>query len=625
MLANIFTVFHLNPSLMLVLTTALVVALGVVSQVLGRRFSMPAILFLLGFGIALGPEGLGVIHPEVYGQGLRAIVSIAVAIIVFEGGMMIDVRQLKHSSRSVAGLITVGAATTFLLAGTIVHYALGVPWKVALLYGAIVSVTGPTVVAPILKRLPLSHRLKTVLEAESVLVDAVGVLLTASVFSYITGSGVSMVGGFAALVGNLGIGIAVGVATAGLLKLALTRAGVLAADLVQLMVLGGALLGYSVAEAIAHESGIAAVAVAGLMVGSMKLPHEESVKQFKGVLTLLSLSVVFILLAASMSLEKLTALGWAGVAVVVLLMAVVRPLAVVLSTWGTALSWREKAFIAWMGPRGIVAASMASLMSIELAAWNIQGGEVVGPLVFLTVLMTVLIEGSGAGFVARRLNLMPKKVLIVGGDEIARRLARQLADEGEAVTLLDSEAENVRLALTNGINAFQGDAADPATLKRAGIGWCKTLVAATPSEKSNLMICQVARGLDAQVRLISRIQDPDKAEVFRESGIETLSLTEAAVLSLSMLVARPNTMPLLGYAGSQADKIVEVEIGNPSYDQRLVQQLDLPEDCLIVLVKRAGEVEIPDGDTILKMGDTVTLLGQREAVDRLRILLESQV
>lgn len=613
-----------HPALALVVTTALVLVVGVVAQILAARLRIPAILPLLALGIVLGPEGLGLIQPELYGVGLRAIVSVAVAIIVFEGAMMIDARQLKHSSRSVLGLITTGALTTFVLAGTAAHLVVGFPWKVALLFGAIVSVTGPTVINPILKRLPLSHRLKTTLEAESVLVDAIGVLLTAAVFSYITASNLGVVGGMLQLLTNLSTGAAVGAAAILLLAFFLRWATSLPSELVRMTVLGTALLAYASAEVLAPESGIAAVAVAGLLVGSMQLPYEQTIKQFKGDLVLIALCLVFILLAAGMRVDQVVALGWEGLVLVLLLMAVIRPAAVGLATWGTALSWREKAFIAWMGPRGIVAASMASLMTIELKAWDIQGSEGLGPLVFLTVLVTVLVEGSGAGWVASRLKVMPKRIVVVGGDEVARKLAHQLVEEGEAVTLLDRDPASVQAALQAGLMAVQGDATDPGVLAEAGLGWCKALVAATQSDKSNLLIGQAVKSRYPDLRLIARISDSKNKEAFQDAGFETLVATDAMAMTLSALVSRPTVLPLL-QASAYGDALVEIEIGNPRVVDVPLGKLALPHECLVALIKRQGQVSVPDGKSCLQLGDRATLIGLKEAVSQARTLLESDV
>lgn len=481
--------FH-SPTLMLVFTTAVVLTVGAAGQLLSRRLAVPAILFLLGAGIVLGPDGLALVRPEVYGEGLRALIAVAVAVIVFEGALLIDVPHLRHCSRSVLGLVTVGAGTTFVLAGAIAHWLVGMPWKIAFLFGAIVSVTGPTVVTPILKRLSLTRRLKTTLEAEAVLVDALGVLLTSAVFAFVTGSHHTLTGGLMHLLRNLAMGAAIGALGAGVLRGVLGRRMAPPADLVRPIVLAGVLMTYSLAEAAAHESGIAAVAVAGLILGSLELPHKEAIKEFKSDLTYIALSLVFILLAASMRLHQLVALGWAGVGTVALLMGVVRPVAVALATWGTTLSFGERAFIAWLGPRGIVAASMASLMAVELKAWNVQGAEAIAPLVFLTIILTVLVEGSGAGWVARRLEVMPKKILLAGADERARRLAHRLVEDGETVTLVDMDPENVRLARSEGLHALDGDATHGPTLAEAGAGWCQVVVAATPSDRANARITE---------------------------------------------------------------------------------------------------------------------------------------
>ncbi|HEY9857287.1 MAG TPA: cation:proton antiporter [Stenomitos sp.] len=610
------------PALVLVLTTAIVLMAGIAAQVTAHHLRVPSILLLLGLGAVLGPSVMGVVQPAIFGVGMRALVSISVAIIVFEGALLIDARQLRHCSRSVLGLITLGAPVTFGLAALAAHAIGGLPWKIAFLFGAIVSVTGPTVISPILKRLPLNHRLKTTLEAESVFVDALGVLLTSAVFSYITGSAEGVHGGLLQLGTNLAMGVGIGGLMTLLLKVALKQTGFLSPDLVRVAVLGVVLLGYSIAEALAHESGIAAVAVAGLLVGSLRLPEEETIKRFKGDLTLVALSLVFILLAASMPIEHLLGLGWRGVLTVLALMFVVRPLAVAASTLGTALTWPERLFIAWLGPRGIVATSMASLMAIELAAWGIEGGETLAALVFLTVILTVLIEGSGAGWIAARLKVMPKKVIVVGGDAIARKLGWQLTQEGESVLLLDTDSANVTAALAQGISALRGDATDPEVQRRLGLDWCHCVVAATPSDKANLLISQVLRGSVPDLRLIARVNERRNHEAFLGASVEPLMVEDAAAMTLSALVTRPTVLPLMG-STAYGDRLVEFQVGNPKVVGQTLRQLQLPSECLVALVKRKGTVSIPDGRTHLALGDVITLIGLKEAVDQARTYLES--
>jgi NhaP-type Na+/H+ or K+/H+ antiporter/K+/H+ antiporter YhaU regulatory subunit KhtT len=615
------------PALAIVLTLSVILLWGAISQFLAGRLGLPSIIFLLGGGLALGQAGLGLIDPGSFGVGIRAIIAISVAIIVFEGALSIDIRQLRTTSRSVLMLITVGACLTWLLAGAAASILLGVPWKIALLYGAIVSVTGPTVIAPIVKRLPLPHHVRTILEAESVLVDAVGVLLTAAMFSYITGSAQGIAGGLEQLLSHLLVGAAVGFVGAFTLRGALLLAPQAPGELVRLSTLATALATYSFAQAIAHESGIAAVAVAGLVAGTSNLPHKATVKQFKGDLVTISLSLVFMLLAAGVNPANLADLGVNGILVVLLLMAVIRPLAVFVSTWGTQLRKRERVFIAWMGPRGIVAASLASLMSLELTAWDIQGAEIIGPLVLLTVMLTVLVEGGLAGWVANRLNIMPKKILIVGGDDVARKMAQQLHHEGEHVTLLDSDPENIRLVQSTGLHALLGDATSLEILRQAGIEWCETLVACSPSDKANLLICQSARGIRPTPRLIARVNESKNETAFQESGIETLLMVEAQAATLAGLVARPSAVPvILGLTpAEQATGSLEVQVGNPAFVDKTLRELKLPDGCLVALVKHQSAISVPTGASVIQAGDRLTLVGPPEAIKRARTLLEGEL
>jgi NhaP-type Na+/H+ or K+/H+ antiporter len=411
------------PAGSMVMTTAIVMMAGLLVQALMQRTTLPVIVPLLVVGVLLGPDGVGWIDPAVFGDGLRALTAVAVAIIVFEGALLIDSRQLRRMSRSVLGLTTVGAGLTWAGAAWAAHTLLGLPSRLAFLYGALVCVTGPTVVVPLVRRLGLSPSLRTVLEGESVLVDGLGVLLTTAVFSYLTGSVHGPLGGVWQIVTNLGVGALVGLVQVGALILISRLLAPLPADLTRLLTLASVLLGYGVADHLAHESGITAVAIAGLILGQVDMPHDDSVRQFKSDLTLLGVSMLFVLLAATVPLGDVLALGWRGAVVPVVLMLVIRPIAVFWSTIGTGLRWQERVMISWMGPRGVVAASMASLMGLELKAWNIHGGGPIAPLVFLTVIMTVLVQGSTARWVARRLGLLhdPPEPM---GEDLVEELAK---------------------------------------------------------------------------------------------------------------------------------------------------------------------------------------------------------
>lgn len=608
-----------DPSLALVGTIVLVLCAGLVGLALAHRTRLPAILFLLALGLVLGPSGLDLLRPALLGNGLRAIVSICVAIIVFEGAMGIDLRHLRQGSRSLLALITIAPLVSALGGACVAHFVARLPWHVSALYGAIMSVTGPTVVKPILKRLALEPRLQAVLEAESVFVDALGVLLASSVLSFITAPTQQPALGVARLLLHLLVGGSVGglIAVGAIWGLGKSRQA--PGEVVRLGVLGLSLLAWTVAELLAHESGLMAVAICGLALGTSRFPHARSVKRFKSDLSTLALALVFVLLAATQQTSSLAELGWRGIAVVVCLMLGVRPLAVFLATSRSALTWRERTFIAAMGPRGIVAASMASFMAVELKAWAIPGSGRLAALVFVTIIVTVLVVGLGAGWFARRLDLIPVPILVVGSDDVALWVARHLQRQGESVVLIDRDP--LPSASDEEFAVERGDLTHPKALERFLGRAPACLVAATASDKANLMICQQARALQPELRLIARVNEPTAAEAFGSLGIEILDAAEGAGLALATQVTRPSVLKLLS-ASPRAEGVVEVTIG-PLAPGQTLQTLDLPRHCLVALVRRAGNVIVPDGRTELAPGDILTVIGRKDAVDALKSRLDS--
>ena len=548
------------PALIVVSTVALVLWAGLFGILISRRTGIPPILFFLGFGVMLGPDFLGLVVPERFGEtGVRAIVSICVAIVVFEGAMAIDLRQMRRTSAAVVGLVTISPFLTAVGAAAAAHWIGGAPWRIAALFGAIVSVTGPTVINPILRRVRVAPRLKAILEAESVLVDALGVLLTAAVFSFITAPDQGLVSGAIRLVQHLLIGGGVGLFVALASVIALRRLRGVPGTMVHLWVLATALAAYACAEILAHEAGIAAVAVAGLLMGSSEFPGARSARQFKESLTLLALVMVFLLLAASQQVGCLADLGWGALGTIAALMFVVRPLATFVATAASGLTLRERAFIAWMGPRGIVAASLASLMAVELKAWGMAGGEVLSGLVFLTVVVTVVTQGGSARWVARRLGIMPKPVVVVGGDETARWLARHLHRQGEAVLLVDRDPLLLEELEDEAFELLIADAADPADVARILVNKPSCVVAATASDKANLMICQQVRAKDPLVRLVARLNDGRYADAFRSLDIEVLAESEGAGLALANKVTRPTVLESLS-SPLQAGSVAEIRL-----------------------------------------------------------------
>jgi NhaP-type Na+/H+ or K+/H+ antiporter/Trk K+ transport system NAD-binding subunit len=598
---------------MLVMMGVVIVA-AIGTTLLANQLRLPAILPLLGAGVLLGPEGLNIVQPEALGDGLRVLVPLMVAIIIFEGGLVLDLTYLRQVGQVVQRLISIGALITTLLATLAAHYFAGLDWGLALLFGALMSVTGPTVINPLLRRAAVTQRLKTILMAEGVLVDAVGAVLAVVVLEGLL-TGETFLGGAGEWLLRVGGGTLLGMLGGWLLGQYLKRVGrTTTAELTRLTALGGALLIYTVAEAIAAEAGIAAVAAAGIIVGNMRFPHEKDVHDFKGDLTMLSIGIIFILLAARISFADLLALGLGGIGVVLALMLVIRPLCVFGSTFGTRLSLREKLFVSAVGPRGIIAASFTTFAAIRLSEAGYAGAEALSGLVFMVIIGTVVTQSITTPWVARLLGVQPMLTLIVGADPLGRELARHLETQGVEVALIDRDPDNAALARERELTVFQGDATQESVLRKAGIERAQALVATTSSDKTNLLVCQIARSQFGITDLVARVNTEANLRTFQEGAIRAMSPIAASVMVLDNLLRRPSTLQLLSDLDT-GKEVTEVSLSNKELVGRALKDLRLDGDVLVAMIRRGGRLFVPHGNTTLSAGDQLTLIGSTDDVE----------
>jgi NhaP-type Na+/H+ or K+/H+ antiporter len=618
MTETILEIHRVNPGLAILLTLVIVFVIGTIAQVLADRLRIPAVAPLLLAGLIAGPFVLGIVQPSILGPGLRAVIRAAVAVCIFEGGMLLDLGALRQSSRAVAGLISFGLLITTVLAGITAHFFLGWPWEVSILFGAIISVTGPTVITPILQRVRVNERVRATLESESVIADPLGVILAALILTAITSPGGvrhALVNGANSLAAGIGIGLAV----AAVMWLVVRMLRLLPSKFTRLATLGAALVAYTTAELFFHEAGVLAAAVAGIAIGSMRIPEMEQVAEFKGDLASMAISAVFILLAAGIRPADMAALGWEGAAVVAMIMLVIRPTRVFLSTIGSELRPNEKLFISFLGPRGIVAASIGAIFGLRLTDAGYAQGGPLETLVFAVVITTVLIEGNAAAWLARWCKVMPRHTIIVGADETARLLAAEIAAAGESVALIDSDPDSCASARDlRGVRVFCADATDASVLRRAGAEHAQVLVTATSSDKVNLLVCQNARAAFSIKRIVARTNDSSNLSAFESAGIETMSPARAAAAVLSNLVLRPSLFRLLA-APDPTTQVAEVRISSSS--GRTLRQLALT-DVIVVALRRGMELLVPSGSTELRAGDVLTLLGHDTAIAQARERLE---
>ena len=479
----------------LTLQIVIAVGAGISAQVLAEYLKVPSIVFLLLFGILLGPDGLNLLHPQHFGVGLEVLVALSVAIILFEGGLNLELRDLGRVSGSLRNLVTVGTLITLIVGGMAAHWLAEFPWSIAFLYASLVVVTGPTVISPLLKQVQVDRRVATLLEGEGVLIDPVGAILAVVVLDTILNSNAGPLEIVSGLLLRLGIGGVLGAASGWLLGLILKRTNFLSEDLKNLVVLAGVWGLFGLAQMSRSESGLMATVVAGIVLRASSVPEERLLRRFKGQLTVLCVSVLFILLAADLSIASIFALGWGSVLTVLVLMFFVRPISVALCTLKSDMNWRQKLFLAWVAPKGIVSASVASLFAILLTQRGINGGDSIKALVFLTIMITVFLQGLTARWIANWLKITSSQAtgaVIVGCNPLGCLIARLFQEQGESVVLIDMDPEACQKAEKENLPVFQSSALDPEALQEAGIESMGTFMALTSNSQVNLVLAQFA-------------------------------------------------------------------------------------------------------------------------------------
>ncbi|MDY6819741.1 MAG: cation:proton antiporter [Halobacteriales archaeon] len=603
----------------LIAIVAVIIAIGVIAQVLSDQFRIPSIVFLITAGVILGPEVLGILGPESFGNALSAIVGLSVAIIVFEGAFHIRIEQLREAPSATLRLITIGAVIALIGTSVAVRYLIGTQWGVAFLIGALLVATGPTVIAPILEIVPVRDRVATALETEGIINDVTAAILAVVIFEAIRFNVTEPLELFRLFVQRLGIGIVVGLVVAGAIGYVLRHVDLSAENAPQharLLVLAGALVAYGAADFLVTEAGIAAVATAGLVLGNIDLPYEEDISEFKGDITLLVLSFVFIALAALLDFGSLLRLGLGGLLVAVIVAGVVRPLLVFISATGDRFTTGEKAFMSFVGPRGIIPASVATLFAIQLRAQGLAtAADVLVGTVFLVILVTVIVEGAFARQVAEALDVIPMRVIIIGGGKVGRALAERLEDRGENVVIIESSQEIVETARDQGFAVRHGDGADTDELRSAGAENAKIVVAATGDDDVNLLVAQLAGSKFDVETILARVNNPDNVDAFEELGVRAISSPLATAWAIDNAIERPALSAWMTELGRSGD-VQEIEVTAEDLIGRTVAELDdeLPNGCIIALVSRNGDSQVPEQEFTLQAGDHITFLGRKDAV-----------
>ena len=456
---------------------AAIIILGILAQWVAWKFKIPAILPLILIGLLVGPiaaeflsdDGTKWIEPIwnekeglFPGESLFYFVSLAISIILFEGGLTLKLSEIKNVGPVISKLISLGSAVTFFGAAIAAHYVFGLSWEISYLFSGLIIVTGPTVITPILRNIPLKKDVSAVLKWEGILIDPIGALVAVLVFEFIS---VDAGGEFTktALIefGKIVLfGSTFGFTFAHALNFIINKK-LVPHYLLNVFALAAVLGVFVLSDTFAHESGLLAVVVMGMVLGNSNSPYLKDLLYFKESLSILLISILFILLAANINYSELLLIfNWKTAVLFVIIVFVIRPLGVFLSTAGSTLKLNEKLFISWVGPRGIVAAGIASLFGLKLASKGVTDAEYITPLVFMIVLGTVLLNATTARLFAKLVGVFLKKsngILIIGASDVSRLIGHYLVKNGRHVVLIDSNESNILKAKALNIEAMNAD------------------------------------------------------------------------------------------------------------------------------------------------------------------------
>jgi len=586
---------------------AIAIAAGLIAQAVAVQIAVPGIVLLLTVGVVLGPDLLGVVQPSVFGDGRADLVNLAVTVILFEGGLALDLARLRRHQRTLVLLLTVGAAISMLGGALSARMLLGFSWPTAVLFGALMIVTGPTVVTPLLSRLTIDRDVRELLISEGVVIDPIGAVVAIAALEYVVGhhgGGMPvpvlaplMIGGVAGVVAGLGMVHAL-------------RRHWIAEDLVNACVLASVLLVAALSNELAADAGIMAAVAQGVTMANARLRSLARLREFKETLTVILLSFMFVVLAADLSVDKVLALGWGALGVVAVLIWVARPLAVLLSTIGSEFSARQRMFVAWICPRGIVAAAVAALFRIKLADAGVPGGDELEALAFVMIALPIAVQGFSVRPVARWLGVAEpsaRGMLVIGADQFGRLLARLLVALDRQVVVIDRSPMLARRARKEALTVYEGDALSVDALEEAGARYADTIIAVTGNQELNSMVVERARGSFRIERALAVTTDPEAedapgdAEVFPGEfpGIADVN----RLLRLRQL------------------RIGEYEVPDGEVVGRKLRDLSLGASEFLLLLGRGDKVLVATGEQTLAAGDRVWSVRPPKSDSPLGVLL----
>lgn len=607
---------------------ASILILGIFAQWLAWKTKVPAILPLIVIGLLVGPlstyitpDGAKYIEPMYKadidhgifpGNILFYFVTLSIGIILFEGGLTLRLKELKGVGPSIMRLISLGSLVTFVGAAVLTHYIVGINWQMSFLFGGLIIVTGPTVIQPILRNLNVKKEVATILKWEGILIDPIGALVAILVFEFISsGAHQSFLTDhvFQTFGKIILIGGSVGFTAAYALMYAIKSKGI-PHYLLNVVTLATVLGVFVASDELAEESGLLSVVVMGMVLGNLNIPDLKGILDFKESLSVLLISMLFILLSANIEIEQLELLlDWRILVLFLTIILLVRPLSVFLSTRGSNFNVKEKIFISWIGPRGIVAAGIASLFGMKLSQGGFEGAEMITPLVFMVVLGTVLLNATTANFVAKKLNVLvgdSKGVLIVGANKASRIIGEYLFKNDLNVIMVDSNKNNVERCKEMGLNALKVDVYADDLLDNPEFNDIGVLMAMTSSTDVNKYVIEKYSkmfGENGAFRLVSTHEmengnDNTKIGLFSHTD-DYINLSEVArdypTIREHIILSEENYHDFISKINTMEQSIslfIKTEAGDIKIISSFNQTLDVKDGDMIIYLGKECVLEI---------------------------------
>ena len=597
-----------------------IIILGIIAQWFAWKLKLPAILPLILIGLIVGPlstlisdDGSKWIEPVwngteglFPGERLFNFVSLAIGIILFEGGLTLKKEEILNVAPVILKLITLGSVITFFGAAIAAHYVFYLSWDISFLFSGLIIVTGPTVIAPILRNIPLKKDISAVLKWESILIDPIGALVAVLVFEFISvGTGYEYTKEALVEFGKIVIiGTSIGFTFAYGLFYAINKR-LIPHYLLNVATLASVLFVFVLSDFFAHESGLLSVVIMGMVLGNKRAKELKDILYFKESISVLLISILFILLSANINISDLYLLyNWESVILFAIVILVLRPLGVFLSTINSGLKFNEKIFISWVGPRGIVAAGIASLFGIKLTMQGEPGAQYITPLVFMIVLGTVVLNATTARLVAKVSGVFLKSsdgILIAGASSFSRLIATYLKDNGRRVVLIDSNPKSIEKSRALGLEAIEGNVYSDDLIDNIELNDIGFLLALTASASVNRFV-------------LDRF-----SEDYGERGAFRLISTEEMLAGEHKpdinLFTHNNDYINLSEVVRDYPYIHEIEIASKEEYRKLLKEINFETHAIPVFIKdKKGVIHIISSllnDEVIEKGNKLMYVGKK--------------